>query len=164
MSGEFLIKMASSVFVEDDHGKILMVQEGKPECYGLWGQPGGHVEPGEDPLSTALREVKEETGYDVRILPGSSFVTYVCPRTVSAPYFINFCFRGTLKKHTRAPVLDPDVLDAAWYSPEELKGFSREKYRSALTFRRTTDWFMHQYHSRGFVLVTPEEMGKVLVP
>jgi 8-oxo-dGTP pyrophosphatase MutT (NUDIX family) len=29
---------------------------------GRWLQPGGHVEPGEDPAATALRETREETG------------------------------------------------------------------------------------------------------
>ena len=29
-----------------------------------WLQPGGHVDPGEDPLSAVLREAREETGFD----------------------------------------------------------------------------------------------------
>ncbi len=34
-----------------------------------WLPPGGHVEPNEDPVQTALREVKEETGFDVELIP-----------------------------------------------------------------------------------------------
>ena len=37
---------------------------------GYWGFPKGHVEAGEGEEETALREIKEETGLDVRILPG----------------------------------------------------------------------------------------------
>jgi 8-oxo-dGTP pyrophosphatase MutT (NUDIX family) len=37
-----------------------------------WLAPGGHVEPNEDPVQATLREVKEETGLDVRILPTSA--------------------------------------------------------------------------------------------
>jgi 8-oxo-dGTP pyrophosphatase MutT (NUDIX family) len=31
---------------------------------GIWIQPGGHIEPGEDPAAGARREVREETGLD----------------------------------------------------------------------------------------------------
>ena len=35
-----------------------------------WGFPKGHVEPGETDEETAIREVAEETGLSIRILPG----------------------------------------------------------------------------------------------
>ena len=34
-----------------------------------WLPPGGHVEPNEDPVEAVIREVKEETGFDVEVLP-----------------------------------------------------------------------------------------------
>ena len=34
-----------------------------------WLPPGGHIEPDEDPVQAVLREVKEETGLDVQIIP-----------------------------------------------------------------------------------------------
>ena len=34
-----------------------------------WLPPGGHVEPDEDPVQAVLREVKEETGLHVQIIP-----------------------------------------------------------------------------------------------
>ena len=46
---------------------ILMVREGKKKAYGLWNLPSGHLEPLENIFDGALREVREETGYNVEI-------------------------------------------------------------------------------------------------
>ena len=45
--------------------KMLLVHHKK---YNLWLQPGGHVEEFENPIETAVREVKEETGLDIGFL------------------------------------------------------------------------------------------------
>lgn len=44
--------------------EVLMFKrsETKKKFPGFWSIPGGHVEIGEDPLTSAIREVKEETG------------------------------------------------------------------------------------------------------
>lgn len=49
--------------VRDD--KILLLKHRK---LGVWLPPGGHVEPGETPLDTVHREVKEESGYKIKII------------------------------------------------------------------------------------------------
>jgi len=43
--------------------KILMLLRNKPPNQGLWNGVGGHIEPGETPYESCLREVKEETGF-----------------------------------------------------------------------------------------------------
>jgi 8-oxo-dGTP pyrophosphatase MutT (NUDIX family) len=54
----------------------------------FWNFPGGHMEAGETPEQTCIREVKEETGYEIAIAglfceikkgshPGSSGLEYV---------------------------------------------------------------------------------------
>lgn len=63
---------ASTFIVED--GKVLFLKHSKT---GYWLQPGGHVEEGETPDETALREAREETGAKIVIhedfVPGKSY-------------------------------------------------------------------------------------------
>lgn len=51
------------------HEGLFFVQRRLPEGVwaGLWEFPGGQVEPGEAPVDTARREVREETGFEVTI-------------------------------------------------------------------------------------------------
>ncbi|MCL2451340.1 NUDIX hydrolase [Candidatus Saccharibacteria bacterium] len=55
--------IVGSVVVQD--GKILLVQEARPAVYGQWNVPAGYLDEGETIVSGAIRETKEETGYDV---------------------------------------------------------------------------------------------------
>lgn len=50
---------------------------------GRWLPPGGHIEPNEDPLEAVLREVREEIGLDVEVLP--AVPRYVYPRPPQLP-------------------------------------------------------------------------------
>jgi 8-oxo-dGTP pyrophosphatase MutT (NUDIX family) len=52
--------------VDPDRGTLLLVAHRKA---GLWLPPGGHVEPGEDPWHTAVREAGEELFLPVPAVP-----------------------------------------------------------------------------------------------
>lgn len=60
MSGCRVLVGVGSIVVVD--GRILLVKRRYPPGEGLWSVPGGHLEPGEDVLEAAVRELMEETG------------------------------------------------------------------------------------------------------
>lgn len=51
---------ALAVVIHD--GRTVLVRRAKPPDRGLWGFPGGRVEPGEPIAAAARRELEEETG------------------------------------------------------------------------------------------------------
>ncbi len=53
--------------VFDDRGRLLLVKRANPPAQGLWSLPGGRQEPGESASQGVVREVREETGVEVRV-------------------------------------------------------------------------------------------------
>lgn len=54
----------AALFIEHDN-RVLMLHRQECKSQGnLWGIPGGKIDKGETPSQAAIREVKEETGYD----------------------------------------------------------------------------------------------------
>jgi 8-oxo-dGTP diphosphatase len=57
-----------SYFVLMDHDHVLLVDHKNAQ---LWLPSGGHVEPGEHPRATVIRELREELGLDLNEAPGA---------------------------------------------------------------------------------------------
>jgi len=53
--------------VHDAAGQLLMVRRANEPGRGQWSLPGGRVEPGESDASAVARELREETGLEVRV-------------------------------------------------------------------------------------------------
>ena len=68
--------------VHDAAGRLLMIRRGHAPHAGLWSLPGGRVEAGETAEQAIEREVREETGLEVRagapvgrvLIPGDAVV------------------------------------------------------------------------------------------
>ena len=69
---------AGGVLVRNVRGRPMVAvirPQGRPE--GLWALPKGRIDPGESPAETAVREVREETGVEGRLVEKLGDVRYV---------------------------------------------------------------------------------------
>lgn len=94
------------------NGRVLMLRRARPPARGRWCFPGGFADRGETLEQAAAREVKEETGFQVR--PGSLFGLYSYPGypIVVAIYHVEI-LEGTLRPNRES-------LEARWFGPDEI--------------------------------------------
>lgn len=95
------------VIANQEMDKILLVDHKKAE---LWLPPGGHVDPGEDPKETVIREAGEELGMEAEFLADEPILLTVT-ETV-----------GNVTKHTDVSLwylLKGDPSQALDYDPSE---------------------------------------------
>ena len=60
-----IVRVGVGVWIFNPSGQVLMGQRLSKHGNGTWAPPGGHLEFGETPVMTAIREVMEETGLDI---------------------------------------------------------------------------------------------------
>lgn len=97
-------------------GRLLMVQEGKEHCRGMWGLPGGRVESGERFVDAILREVHEETGLRVRVVGITRILRYMSQlgyHTVRVNFVVEAVSGEIL-------VDREEILDAIWMTYNEI--------------------------------------------
>ena len=97
-------------------GKVLLMQEAKESCRGMWYLPAGRMEPGESIEQGCVREVLEETGLQVQ--PMSLIMVEAGGGRWMRFTFYCRAVGGDLKSGERA---DKESLQAGWF---DLKSYS----------------------------------------
>lgn len=89
-------------------GALLMVKRGKDPGKGLWTVPGGSLESGEYIKDAVAREVREETGLNVR-----SHELLGIFEVVGEDHYVILDHLATLSEPGE-PIAGDDVEEAAW--------------------------------------------------
>ena len=109
-------ELTNMVMVEDKSTGKILVQERVKYWTGVT-FPGGHVEPGESFVDSAIREIKEETGLDIFNLR-SCGVIHWCHKDTDDRYIV-FCYRTS---DYSGKLLDStDEGRVFWAMPDEVR-------------------------------------------
>lgn len=100
--------------------RVLLVRRRNPPDAGLWGFPGGHVEPGETALDAAARELAEETAVIARPRAYLDNID-VIERGADGALRFHFLLAAVLCDYVSGqPAAGDDALDARWVPTDEL--------------------------------------------
>lgn len=115
------LSVSAVVRREAGAGQLLLMRRSDN---GLWGLPGGYVEPGESVRDAVAREVGEETGVRVAVGrlvgvysdPAHQVIAYPDGRRVQA---VNLCFEA-IEIDRAAPTTPEETLEQGYFSFEAL--------------------------------------------
>ncbi|AXH89283.1 NUDIX hydrolase [Micromonospora sp. CA-248089] len=113
------IVVAVTVFVQDELGRVLLIQR---TDNGLWALPGGAQDFGEYIAETAVRETREETGVEVEVT--GMVGIYTNPNHVveysdgEVRQQFSICFRG--RYVSGQPTPSDESSEVRWVARDEL--------------------------------------------
>ena len=114
-------KATAGGVIVDGENRALLVRRAVVPALGLWDIPGGFLEAGESPEAGAVRELREETGLDIKIvsLLGVFMDTYGTPRPDGwVIHTLNFHYLCRAVGGVLAPA--DDASEARWFSTNAL--------------------------------------------
>ena len=118
-------EMVTCVMILNKGTNEVLVQNRK-KSYPGWSFPGGHVENGEGFYDCAVREVKEETGLDIKNLQYCGVVHWI-NRENDKRYL---CFMYTTSDFEGELLADTDEGEQFWLDMDELLAVPRETFSS----------------------------------
>ena len=103
-------------------GRLLLVKRDEEPDRGRWSFPGGAVEFGETTEQAAIRELKEETGLDIKIEGLFDVVTYLPsdrgPKARNQVIVIDYL---ALAKASGRVRLNHESSDYGWFTPAQVQ-------------------------------------------
>jgi ADP-ribose pyrophosphatase YjhB (NUDIX family) len=120
-----------AAIIEDEH--ILLVRQGSESDYAWWNVPGGGREAGESEEQCVIREIREETGLEIRLerllIDGPSH-----PHSCYQRFKIYLCVRiGGKAQPGCEPESQRSLLDVGWFDLRDESQISLEAVNNSIT-------------------------------
>ena len=103
----------------EKNGKFLLIQEKQAKAFKKWNLPAGKVDEGETLEHAAIREAKEECGYDVELTRELLVMHPAADRPVLHAY-------GAKIIGGELAFPEDEILDIKWFSAQEIKDLKDE--------------------------------------
>ena len=104
--------------------QVLLVRRGSEPLKGQWSIPGGTLELGETLAEGVVREMREETGFDVRVVGQIEVFERIFPGNGPRPQYHFVIIDYLCEAPDGAPQPGSDVTDAAFATEEELPRYN----------------------------------------
>ncbi|WP_312472021.1 NUDIX domain-containing protein [Neobacillus sp.] len=138
---EIVLVVSVSIIKGND---VLIIKENKPSAINKWNFPSGRIEPKEDILYAACREVKEETGFDVKLTATTGVYNFISSTNnqVILFHFTGEIIGGSLK------IEEDEIIDSRWIKVSELMNLDNKDLREAGVIRQIVDRLLNRkFHS-----------------
>jgi ADP-ribose pyrophosphatase YjhB (NUDIX family) len=123
-----VLQFSAGGLVVDEDGRILLIRARDLRNQPVWTLPKGALNPGESSADAALREVREETGWQCEVVRELTAVTYWFQRNGQRiRKTVRWYLMRTLEKVGEH---DHEVDEVLWAEPAEARG--RLRYDSDL--------------------------------
>ncbi|MBD3940903.1 NUDIX domain-containing protein [Microbacterium sp. NEAU-LLC] len=125
---DLLLLPAVSAVIRDDRGRVLLARSHGDE---QWALIGGGLEPGEEPATAIVREIREELGVDatvdriIGVYGGERmFITY--PNGDRCAY-VTAAYECRLGSDSFT-LEEDELADVAWFMREDLRSLAAQPY------------------------------------
>ena len=115
-------------------GRLLCVEE-RANGQLVINQPAGHLEPDESLIEAAVRETREETGWNVRV---THLVGAYQWKAETGRHYLRVAFGAIPIDEIPGAKLDEGIVRALWLAPAELQALA-PRHRSPLVWRCVAD-------------------------
>ena len=120
------LRVAAYAIITDGSDNILLARW-RAGRHAAWTLPGGGIDPGEDPKDAVVREVFEETGYDVevgdllgvdsRVIPANARLDSAANEPMHA---LRIIYRARITGGALRNEVDGSTDEAAWFAPAQV--------------------------------------------